>query len=176
MFMHFDLDHCRLRPWQVSDKAALVRHADDRAVWRNLTHLFSHPYTEADADWWLQHVTRQPAGSLFAIEVDGEAAGGIGIHSNEGVNSKWAEIGYWLGRVHWGCGITTEALAAITPHAFKHFELVRLQAGVYAWNPASMRLRRCSSLICNEQTALLAPFAATPFWPQRIRETSPTGS
>jgi ribosomal-protein-alanine N-acetyltransferase len=141
---HIDLGLCVLRPWRKSDKPALVRHANDRQVWRNLTHTFAYPYTEADANWWFQHVAMQPAGTLLAIEVAGEASGGIGIHLNEGVHAKWAEIGYWLGSSCWGRGIATEAVRAMTAHAFARFDLIRLQAGVFAWNPASMRvLEKC---------------------------------
>jgi RimJ/RimL family protein N-acetyltransferase len=142
--MQIDLGICLLRPWQPSDEPSLLRHANNRKVWRNLTHMFAHPYTKTDARWWFSHVETLPLGSMLAITVDGEATGGIGIHLNDGINCKWAEIGYWLGEAHWGHGIVTKALAAITQHAFANFDLVRLQAGVFAWNPASMRvLEKC---------------------------------
>ena len=55
-----------------------------------------------------------------------------------------AEIGYWLAEPLWNRGIVTEAVAAITERAFRELEVVRIQAAIYAWNPASMRvLEKC---------------------------------
>jgi len=51
-----------------------------------------------------------------------------------------AEIGYWLGEPFWGRGIATEALGAMTEYAFAHFDICRLEAGVFEWNPASARV------------------------------------
>ncbi|CAN5360686.1 hypothetical protein BH23GEM4_BH23GEM4_00600 [soil metagenome] len=41
---------------------------------------------------------------------------------------------------YWGRGIATTALQAVTEWAFATFDLVRLQADVYEWNPASARV------------------------------------
>jgi len=41
---------CVVRDWARSDKDALLRFANNRNVWRNLTHMFPHPYTETDAE------------------------------------------------------------------------------------------------------------------------------
>ena len=55
-----DCGPCLVRPWRLDDKPALLRHANNRNVWRNLAHRFPHPYTEADADDWLTKFSRQP--------------------------------------------------------------------------------------------------------------------
>ena len=34
----------------------------------------------------------------------------------------------------------TEAVSAVTAYAFMNFDLLRIFAGVFAWNPASMRV------------------------------------
>ncbi len=81
---------------------------------------------------------------LLAIEVDGMAAGGIGIHPLQDVYRKTAEIGYWLSEPCWGRGIATEAVRALVPIAFERFDIIRLQAGVFSGNTASMRvLEKC---------------------------------
>ena len=57
---------------------------------------------------------------------------------------RTAEVGYWLGEPFWGQGIATHALQAFTEYAFATFDLVRLQAFVKEWNPASARvLEKC---------------------------------
>jgi len=49
-------------------------------------------------------------------------------------------VGYWLGEPYWGKGIATSAVRALVDYAFKTFDLVRLEAVVFEWNPASMRV------------------------------------
>ncbi len=105
------LPHCTVRPWERGDAAALVRHANDREIWRNLRDRFPHPYTDAEAERWLAWVTTAEPVTHFAIEADGEATGGIGFSIGEDVHCRVAEIGYWLGRAVWGRGIATRALA-----------------------------------------------------------------
>ena len=51
-----------------------------------------------------------------------------------------AEIGYWLGEGYWARGIVTEAVRAVTNYAFATFDLCRVYAGVFEWNPASARV------------------------------------
>lgn len=133
-----------VREWARSDKAALVRFANNRNVWRNLTHMFPHPYTEADADWWFSFLARMPEPTSWAIEVDGLAVGSIGVTLKEGVYAKSADFGYWLGEPYWGRGIMTEAVKAVSTHAMRRFGLIRLEAPVFEWNPSSMRvLEKC---------------------------------
>lgn len=134
------LGPCTVRAWTRADAAALVRHANDREVWRNLRDRFPHPYTDADAEQWLTWVTTAEPVTNFAIEVHGEAVGGIGFTIGEDVHHRVAEIGFWLGRSCWGRGIATEAVRAVTALAFARFELVRIAAHVFAWNAASMRV------------------------------------
>ena len=134
------LDRCTVRPWADADRAALVRHANDREVWRNLRDRFPHPYTPEAAEQWLAYLAPTDPLTHFAIEVDGEAAGGVGFEIGQDVHRRSAEIGYWLGRAVWGRGIATEALRAVTAWAFAHHDLVRLQACVFEWNPASERV------------------------------------
>ena len=135
-----DLPCVFLRRWQAGDKADLVTHANNRAVWRNLTETFPHPYTPADADFWISF-SNQPSASLhLCIEVDGRAAGGIGLIAGEGVSARTARFGYWLGEIHWGKGIGTAAASAMVSHARTHLAFARLEAMVFAWNPRSMRL------------------------------------
>ena len=73
----------------------------------------------------------------FAIEVGGEYAGGIGLTLESDVFYRSAEIGYWLGEPFWGGGIATAAVRTFTKFAFDNFDLLRIFANVFAWNPAS---------------------------------------
>jgi len=138
--MELRLDKSKLRPWKQGDEESLVRHANSRTIWRNLRDAFPHPYALADAKHWIQIANRTPTVTNFAIVVEDAAVGAIGLVLKDDVFRRSAEIGYWLGEEYWGRGIVTEAVRAVTDYAFATFDLCRLYAGVFEWNPASMRV------------------------------------
>jgi [ribosomal protein S5]-alanine N-acetyltransferase len=134
------LPGCVLRPWRAEDKGDLLRFADNRRVWRNMTHTFPHPYTEQDADLWLR-IAANPGRSLqLAIAVDGQAVGGIGAIAGDGIQLATAQFGYWLGEPFWGRGIATAAATALATRIGEERLFARLEAQVFEWNPASMRV------------------------------------
>ena len=138
--MELKLTRSVLRAWQPGDEESLVSHANNRTIWRNLRDAFPHPYTSADAKRWIETANPTTPVTNFAIVVNGEAAGAIGLLLKEDVFRRSAEIGYWLGEEFWGRGIVTEAVRAVTDYAFNNFDLCRVYAGVFEWNPASMRV------------------------------------
>ncbi len=125
-----------LRPWRTADVASLVRHGNDRAVWANLTDVFPHPYTPADAAAWVSFAQSPGDSLLCAVEWVGEAIGGVGVIADGAVG----QFGYWLGRTHWGRGIATMVARALKAEAFATGRIQRLEAPVFAWNAASMRV------------------------------------
>lgn len=130
-----------LRPYRVGDETALVRHGNNRNVWRNLADMFPHPYTMKAAQDWVQRNVNDGIPHLsLAITVNDEVVGGIGVMAKDDVYSRTAELGYWLGVDYWGRGIATEAVELVVQHAFNVLKLARLEAGVFAWNPASARV------------------------------------
>ena len=138
--MKLDCGPAIVREWRRSDEASLLVHADNRKVWRNLTHTFPHPYTRADAGEWFSLLEQMAEPTHWAIEVDGAAVGGVGVKLGEGIRQKTAELGYWLGEALWGRGIATAVVRTIAPYAMDRFDLARLESPVFAWNPASMRV------------------------------------
>jgi len=141
----------RLRRWRRGDETALQRYANNRKVWINLTDRFPHPYGAEAARWWID-VQESGEGPeyAFAIELDGEAVGGIGVSPGQDLGVKTAEIGYWLGEPFWGRGIATQALRLLTGWAFAapDLDLVRIHAHVLAWNPASARVLEKAGYEC----------------------------
>jgi RimJ/RimL family protein N-acetyltransferase len=140
LLIRTELQHCVLRRWAAADQPQLVRIANNRSIWRNLTDLFPHPYTEADARFWIDHANAPSASLHLAIDVCGEAAGGIGIIAGEGIYQRTGQFGYWLGEPFWGRGIATAAARALVRYADDHLPFARLEAAVFAWNPVSMRV------------------------------------
>lgn len=139
--MEIRCERVLLRPWRRGDEAALVRYANNRSVWRNLRDQFPHPYTAADADAWIRHVeeTGEPS-TCFAIVLEAEPVGAIGLERHTDVGRRTLKLGYWLGEPFWGRGLATEAARAIARYAFAAFDAARLEASVFEWNPASGRV------------------------------------
>jgi [ribosomal protein S5]-alanine N-acetyltransferase len=138
--MQLVLERCTIRPWRLDDAESLAKHANDRKVWLGLRDLFPHPYTIDDAHEFLQKKIIEQSATIFCIEIDGAAVGGIGIHPGQDVHRHTATLGYWLGAEFWGRGIMTEAVVALTDFCFENFPLRRISAEVFANNPASARV------------------------------------
>lgn len=143
-----DAGICALRAWTRHDRDSLVHHADNRRIWRNMLDVFPHPYTEADAEAWLTRVESQQPRLEFAIDVEGAAVGGIGLIPLSGNFRMTCQLGYWLGESYWGRGIASAAVTAIVRHAFDVLPFVRIEAGVFAWNGASMRVLEKAGFVC----------------------------
>ena len=116
----------------------LRQHADNPRIARGMRDLFPTPYTLDDANRFITMATGTTSGLMLAIEVDGDAAGGIGINPLDDVYRGTAEIGYWLAEPFWGKGIVTDAVRSLVPAAFELPGIVRLQAGIFSDNPASI--------------------------------------
>jgi RimJ/RimL family protein N-acetyltransferase len=136
-----------IRPFRLDDAPSLAVHANNRKVWRNLRDLMPHPYVERDAAEFISHTLAAPRPTSFAIEVDGAAVGGIGLKLRDDIERIGAELGYWLGEPFWGRGILSEAVPAFTRWALDEFDLVRLEAIVFQWNPASARVLEKSGYV-----------------------------
>ena len=138
--MELKLTRSTIREWRVGDETSLVRHANNHKIWLNVRDAFPHPYTTADAEDWIRKASSDDPMISFAIEVDGQAVGGIGLVPQTDIFRRSAEIGYWLGEAYWGRGIVSEAVGAFTEWAFANFDLCRIYAGVFEWNPSSARV------------------------------------
>ena len=136
-----------LRPWNTGDHGSLVRHGNDKRVWRNLTDMFPHPYTHAHAVEWVAIANDAGASIFLAIDFGGEAIGGVGVIAREGHEFHKGQFGYWLGHAHWGRGVATLAARALKRHAFSGDRFKRLEAPVFAWNPPSMRVLEKSGFV-----------------------------
>ncbi len=127
-----------LRRWRAKDLASLVRHANNINVSRYLRDRFPYPYTRKDARAFLAGAGSDD--TKLAIDVDGEAVGGIGVIVGSDVERFSAEVGYWLGEPFWGRGIVTEALNIFSEDVFERLNLLRLFAVASAANVGSARV------------------------------------
>ena len=142
--MEVEAGLCKLRAWRPGDEPSLAKYANNRKVWINLRDIFPYPYTVDHASAWVDSVKDITPVTAFAIADSDEAIGGIGLTLLNDVHRRSAEVGFWLGEPHWGKGIASSALLALTEYAFANFDLVRLQANAFEWNRASARvLEKC---------------------------------
>jgi ribosomal-protein-alanine N-acetyltransferase len=129
----------KLRGMESEDKNLLIRYLNNQDVVRFLSSKIPQPYTDQDAEWWVEVGSKQ-GGTVRAIEYHGLFCGVIGAVRQHFEYSHCAEIGYWLGREYWGKGIATEAVIKLTQLVFADSKLQRLYAPVFSANKASMRV------------------------------------
>lgn len=130
----------KLRPWTIEDAENLAKYANNPKVAQFLTNAFPHPYTIENAKSFIEMVSLQDPTSIFAIDLDGEAVGSIGLHAQTDIMCKNMELGYFLGEPFWGSGITTEAVRTIVEYGFQNFDITRIYARPYGNNPASQKV------------------------------------
>ena len=134
---------CRLRPFRLEDADSLTHHANNRNVSVRLRDRFPYPYTKDHARQFLTAVAKRRADLpefVLAIEVNGNAVGGIGVILGTDVERISGELGYWLGEEFWGQGIATAAIRQFAPWVMEQFHLTRLHADTFHDNPASARV------------------------------------
>jgi len=132
--------HFTLRPFSVDDLDSLVKYANNPKIASNLTDKFPYPYTKENGKMFIEFATKNTPINIFAIDINGEACGGIGIHPQEDVHRKNAELGYWLAEPFWGNGIITKAITEIIEYGFNNFDITRIFARPYGTNTASQRV------------------------------------
>lgn len=103
------------------------------------------PYTENDAIQFLgfaqqlkQKFKRPMCWQLR--NTLGEMIGGIGLLGIHDSQPHKDEIGYWVAEAYSGKGIATEMLQVFCNYVFKHYGLSRIEAHVFSFNKASMRV------------------------------------
>jgi ribosomal-protein-alanine N-acetyltransferase len=130
----------KLRPWEISDLESLVRYANNPNIAKFLTDAFPHPYTIENGKAFIEFANKDNPIHIFAIEINGQAAGAIGIHPQYDIHRKNAELGYWLAEPFWGHGIITKAVIEMVAFAFKSYDINRVFARPYGTNKASQRV------------------------------------
>lgn len=76
--------------------------------------------------------------SAIAPGASGELCGAIGLAID--AENNHAELGYWIGKPHWGQGYCTEAGTAVVRYGFEVLGLHRIHSAHFSHNPASGRV------------------------------------
>jgi RimJ/RimL family protein N-acetyltransferase len=132
----------RVRPVAESDLAALMAVNGDDQVTRFLPYETWRSMDDAQA-WYKRIAGMQEAASaiqLVAVDKASQAAIATCLLFQFDQKSERAELGYVLGRAHWGKGMMREALQAVIDHAFGPMRVRRLEAHIDPRNEASRRI------------------------------------
>ena len=126
-----------LRAFRDEDRDRLAELINNKKIWDNVRDVLPYPYTRENATEYINSCKEDNPQHNFAIDFNGELAGGIGLIPQTDIYRLTAEIGYWIGEPYWGQGIATEAVGLITEYGFSQLGLVRIFTGVFDFNKAS---------------------------------------
>ena len=127
-----------LRKLKLSDTMQIAKLANNRNVWNSLRDYIPFPYSKSDAESFIHLTLVQDPQQSFGIEYKNELCGIISVILQKDAYKKSAEIGYWIGEPFWRKGIATKAVRLITDYGLQKLNLIRMYAGVFENNTASM--------------------------------------
>ncbi len=146
-FAPLTTERLRLRPLRADDAASLHRLVNDWEVAKTLARV-PFPYPRDLADEWIASTRAQiAAGTAWHLAVtrqeDGTEAllGCVGL-TLDAKNPREAELGYWIGRRHWGQGLGPEAAGRLAHWALANLEIDRLVASALVDNERSAAVLR----------------------------------
>ena len=137
----------KLRAWSISDLNDLVKFANNWNVAKNMTDKFPFPYSESNGKAFIELATKDDPIHIFAIDINGQAVGGIGIHPQDDIYRKNAELGYWLAEPFWGQGIISNAIKQTIDFAFATYDIDRVFARPFGTNIASQKVLENNNFI-----------------------------
>lgn len=129
-----------IRTWKEGDEPFLAHSANNKNIWRYLDNKFPYPYTYDDALCFINQNLKSDNPLNFALVVDDEPIGNIGMINEIGVDESTVRIEYWLSEEYWGQGIMTEAVAWLVEYVFKNNTAKDISAQVFSNNEASKRV------------------------------------
>ncbi|MBQ9686579.1 MAG: GNAT family N-acetyltransferase [Oscillospiraceae bacterium] len=132
---------CAIREWRIEDKSALAVILNNPNVLNNLRDGLPYPYTEQDAEDYIRAMLSADRDRTFAfaITIDDEVIGSIGVFRQDNIHSQTAEMGYYIGEPYWGNGYTSSAIKQVCQYVFEHSDMIRIFAEPFAHNIASCR-------------------------------------
>lgn len=140
MTLNTELPGLTLRLWRPYDLKDLVKFGNNRKIWRNNEDSFPSPYSDVHAAQFLSLQPFMQPPTNYAMDFNGIAVGNIGFMQMVGNALFTARLKYWVGEPFWNFGIATAAVKAFTDYFLEELAFARLEAIVFGWNPASMRV------------------------------------
>lgn len=129
-----------LRDYHLSIAEQFATYRNNQKIWDNGYDKVPNPFTLKDATEFITFQLNKTPAQRKLIYWNNQFVGEIGITPHQDVFRLGAEMGYFIGEPFWGKGIATEAIRLMTNYAFTTFQLIRIEAGVFDFNKASMRV------------------------------------
>jgi RimJ/RimL family protein N-acetyltransferase len=145
-----------LRQWREGDLKAYARICADTEVMRYLPATLSREESAEQMAGFVRHWEERGFG-LWAVEegASGEFIGFVGLmrHDDwpEGEH-RTEEVGWRLGRAHWGRGLATEGALASVRYGFEGLGLARIISITLPENAASRRVMEKAGLTYRGET------------------------
>lgn len=128
----------KIRPWTYNDLNSVSHYANSPDIYRFMSDGFPN-----SLDKWksfIDFTVNDDTILYLAIEINGQAVGGVGVTPQKDILRNNAELGYWLGKDFWGQGIMTNVIKEIVGLAFDKFAITRIFAKPFETNIASHRV------------------------------------
>lgn len=131
-----------IRNWKITDASSLAAVLSNKNILNNLRDGLPYPYTEKDAEEYIDFILNSNPNDTFAyaIDVDGRAVGSIGAFRQRNIHFRTAELGYYLSEEYWGRGIMTIAVKQICEKLFSETDILRIFAEPFENNAGSRRV------------------------------------
>jgi RimJ/RimL family protein N-acetyltransferase len=115
----------------------LAKYANNPKIAARLTDKFPYPYTIDDAQNFIAFANHFAPKEIFGIFYQENFIGTIGIHPQQDVYRKNAELGYWIAEPYWGKGIITAVIPKMLAYAFETWDINRVYARPFGFNNTS---------------------------------------
>lgn len=132
-----------IRKWRAEDAEQLAKILSNKKIQDNLRDGLSYPYTEKDAQDFINSMLESDATKTFAFAIvnkKDQVIGSIGAFRCENIHRQTAEMGYYLAEDYWGQGLGTSAVTQLTDYVFETTDIMRIFAEPFTTNRASCRL------------------------------------
>jgi RimJ/RimL family protein N-acetyltransferase len=160
-------DRLTLRPLTCADAWRVADLANDYEVAQMVTRL-PHPYELRDAEQFIARMRTADPRAERAFGLEHKSFGLIGVMGFHRPEDRLTEMGYWLGRTFWGCGLATEAARAALAWAFGEWGKRAVMASHFIDNPASGRVLAKAGFLYTGEVRELRSLARGAHAPARM--------
>lgn len=144
--IRLETENLILRPFRASDLEDFYKYASQDGVGEMAG--WHHHKSVEESKGILDSFIREERVLALCLKEEGRVIGSLGIemYGMESALTEFAgyrgrELGFVLSREHWGKGLMTEAVKAVTELLFSRYELDFLLCGYYNFNQASKRVQ-----------------------------------
>ena len=116
-----------------------------------MTNKFPYPYTKEHGKNFIEFAISKNPNHILAIDIKDKAVGALGIHVQEDIACKNAELGYWISENYWNKGIISSAIQQMVEYGFKNYAIDRIYARPFGYNTASQRVLEKNNFVLEAQ-------------------------